>query len=159
MDPTKLFRTELFLLRLFGFQLEYKRTLTDFLLILLASFSIFCIFLLNLFLLHNLFFGNLELEDFSDVFGCICSTVEVFVKIPVFYLWSYKLKKLYETMVGILESGNSMSVKRHDEVAKSGRRLLVMQMFVSTFTSTSIVLGAVFRNINETERVLPFQIR
>lgn len=157
MDPDKLFRTELFLLRLYGFKFDYQNDWKDFLMKLLAVFAYFCNLVQIVFYVYNFTIGKPTLEVFSESFSSFVVTLESVVKLTVFYWWSPKLKDLLERLHSVLSSGQSFDEEKLNKTARSGRQLLVCFLSSASMTSSGFVFMALYRNVFDSQRVLPFK--
>lgn len=157
MDPERLFRTELFLLKLNGFKLDYKNNWKDSLMILLAIFSFFSLIFQFSFFFYNCTVGRPTVEVFSESFSCVIATVESILKLTLFYVWSGKLKEILRIMTKILNSGKSLSEENFNKISKDGRNLLKFFFISATLTSSMFVLVALYKNLFEWSKVLPFK--
>lgn len=70
-----------------------------------------------------------------------------------------KYKALLEKISDILDSGKSLSIGKFEEILTAGNKLLKSFLIIATTTSTSFIVGALYKNIFENERILPFKAR
>lgn len=159
MDASHLFRTQLFLLSLFGFSLDYQNGWRG----NLKKFYAFCVIISDIFIgvlmLHFITFANYTLEEVCDACGGVIAVLEVFVKLILFYKWRLQLKMLFHKMDNILNSGNSISSYKFNKIAKTGTSLTKLYVICTLLTADSSVFGALYKMNLESERVLPFKLR
>lgn len=159
MDASKLYRTQLLVTKLFGFNLDYPDNWKGVLMRFYAFFTITsCFFTIGL-MLHFIAFENYTIEEFSDAFGCIFAIMETLIKLIVIYKWRYKYKKLFRDIQTILSSGNSLSAERFEEIVRIGEKLTWMYLIPSTLTSEAYIFGAFYKMFVNSGRELPFKVR
>lgn len=159
MDPRKLYMPQLSLLKFYGFKLKYQNNWKDFRMKLLAISTFSILNLGSIFLLYNITVGQPTVEVFSECFAIFIVSVEVSTKIAVFYLWSYKIQTLFRIMAELLNSGQSLSEKRFNEISKVGNWLLKVYFASGMITASGYAVGALYGNIFGSRRVLPFKGR
>lgn len=101
MDASKLYKMQIFLTKLFGFSLEYQNDRTGNLMKFYAVFVLFSNIFTNTFMLHFIFFGSYEIEEFSETFASLIAAMETVVKIKIKFCCK-KVKLTYWKMENLV---------------------------------------------------------
>lgn len=157
MDPSKLFKTQLSLIKFYGYQLHYKDKWQGYLMKFFAFFAFFSIFVSEIFHFHFVIFNCKTVADFADVTACIVAANEALVKFSVFYFCRDKFSDLFERMTQILMTGDSLSVECVNRIAAVGGKLVKYYFIFCTMTSTSFLIGSIQKNLAEDTRSFPFK--
>lgn len=159
MDPGKLYNTQLAILKFDGIQLTYQNNLSGFLTKVHGIFTFFMLNFVSIFFYYNITIGNPTVEVFSEMFSVSLAAIEGTIKMIVYFRWSYKFQKLLDVMTQLLNSGQSMSEKRFNEVSKIANVLLKVYLTSAIFTTSGYFFGSLYRNIFLSQRVHMFKGR
>lgn len=159
MDASKLYRTQLFITKLFGLLLDYRNDRRGNSMKLYAFFVLVSSVFSLAIMLHFIVFGKPSVEEFSDAFACIYAESETTLKLILFYKWRHKFKKLFSDMGRILNSGNSLSRSNFEKIVKFGEKLTWIYLLPAILTTYSYIFGALYKMYVKSERFFPFKVR
>lgn len=159
MDPGKLYNLQLSILKFDGIKLSYQNNWKDFFTKIHGIFKFLLLNFVSIFFYYNITIGNPTVEVFSEMFSVSLAAIEATIKMIVYFMWSYKFQKLLDVMTQLLNSGQSMSEKRFNEVSKIADVLLKAYLTSATFTTSGYFFGALYRNIFLSQRVHMFKGR
>lgn len=159
VDSNPLFKNLFYWLKLYGIELEYKKDRKSILNKVFGIFTFSIVCMIEVFFIYNGIFGHLSIVDMAEVVCSTSSVLNAIIKLTVFWARRKKLIKLIETVAKSLNSGESLNPESLNRIAGVGKVLFKSYLILAFLTSTFYVIGALYKNIFLSSRVLVYNVR